>query len=69
MRKTLNRGNEEKGKLTSHRYKTEFAPAAFMASLKTWESRFNANVQFIDKQYAGYYIYSTFCYFCREILK
>lgn len=55
--------------IIAHKYRTEFTPAAFMASLKTWESRFDANVQFIDKQYAGYYIYSTFCYFCREILK
>lgn len=44
-------------------------PAAYMASLKTWESRFGCNVQFIDSQYSGYYIYSTFSYFCREVLK
>lgn len=55
--------------IIAHKYKTEFTPAAYMASLKTWESRFNANVQFIDRSYSGYYIYSTFCYFCREILK
>lgn len=55
--------------IIAHKYRTGFAPAAFMASLKTWESRFNTNVQFINRQYAGYYIYSTFCYFCREILK
>ena len=55
--------------IISHRYKTELSPAAFMASLKTWESRFNCNVQFIDRQYAGYYITSTFQYFARESLK
>lgn len=53
----------------SHKYKTDFSPAAFMASLKTWESRFGCNVQFIDKQYAGYYIISTFQYYAREVLK
>lgn len=52
-----------------HEYRTEMKPAAYMASLKTWESRFGCNVQFIDGSYSGYYIYSTFCYFCREILK
>lgn len=55
--------------IIGHKYRTEFTPAAYMASLKSWESRFNANVQFIDKQYSGYYIYSTFSYFCREMLK
>lgn len=55
--------------IINHKYKTEFNPTAYMASLKTWESRFNANVQFINKQYAGFYIYSTFSYFCREALK
>lgn len=52
-----------------HKYRTEFTSAAFMASLKTWESRFGCNVQFIDSQYSGYYIYSTFSYYCREVLK
>lgn len=55
--------------IIGHKYHTEFTPAAFMASLKTWESRFGCNVQFIDSQYSGYYIYSTFSYFCREVLK
>lgn len=55
--------------IIGHKYQTEFTPAAYMASLKTWESRFDANVQFIDRQYAGYYIFSTFSYFCREALK
>jgi len=55
--------------IIGHKYRTEFTPAAFMASLKTWESRFGCNVQFIDSQYSGYYIYSTFSYFCREVLK
>lgn len=55
--------------IIGHKYRTEFTPAAYMASLKTWESRFGCNVQFIDSQYSGYYIYSTFSYFCREVLK
>lgn len=55
--------------IIAHRYRTEFAPAAFMASLKTWESRFGCNVQFIAPEYAGYYITSTFQYFARENLK
>lgn len=55
--------------IIAHKYKTDFTPAAFMASMKTWESRFGCNVQFIDRQYSGYYIVSTFQYFAREMLK
>ena len=44
-------------------------PAASMASLKTFEHRFDANIQFISPEYAGYYIVSTFQYYAREILK
>lgn len=55
--------------IISHRYRTEFTPAAYMASLKTFEHRFDTNIQFISPEYSGYYIYSTFVYFCRETLK
>lgn len=55
--------------IIGHRYNTQFAPAAFMASLKAWEARFNCNVQFIDRQYSGYYIMATFQYCTREMLK
>ena len=55
--------------IIGHDYKTEFKPTAYMASLKTFEHRFQANVQFIDKQYSGYYIVSTFQYFAREALR
>ena len=55
--------------IIGHKYNTQFAPAAYMASLKTWESRFGCNVQFIDSQYSGYYIVSTFQYYAREVLK
>lgn len=63
---------EDAGGYTSiinHAYNTQFAPVSFMSSLKTWESRFGCNVQFISNQYSGYFIYSTFSYFAREILK
>ena len=63
---------EEPGGYSSvigHKYRTDLKPAAYMASLKTWEHRFGTNVQFIDRQYSGYYIVSTFQYYAREILK
>ena len=55
--------------IIGHKYCTEFTPAAYMASLKTFEHRFDANIQFISPEYAGYYIVSTFQYYAREILK
>ncbi len=55
--------------IIGHAYKTQMKPAAFMASLKTWEHRFDTNVQFIDPRYSGYYITSTLQYFVREALK
>lgn len=55
--------------IINHAYNTQLTPVSFMSSLKTWESRFGCNVQFIDSQYSGYFIYSTFSYFCREVLK
>lgn len=55
--------------IIGHKYRTQMRPGAFAASLKTWEHRFGANVQFIDKQYSGYLIASTFQYFAREALK
>ena len=55
--------------IISHKYGTKFEPAAYMASLKTWEHRFDANIQFISPEYAGYYIVSTFQYYAREKLK
>ena len=55
--------------IIGHKYRTEFTPAAYMASLKTFEHRFDANIQFISPEYAGYYIISTFQYYAREILK
>lgn len=55
--------------IIGHKYHTEFTPAAFMASMKTWESRFGCNIQFIDRQFSGYYIVSRFTYFMREKLR
>lgn len=55
--------------IISHKYNTQLTPVSFMSSLKTFEHRFDANIQFISPEYAGYYIVSTFQYFCREVLK
>lgn len=55
--------------IIAHRYKTEFTPTAYMASMKAFEARHDVHVQFIDRRYSGYYILTTFQYFLRERLK
>lgn len=55
--------------IIKHNYRTEFSSSAYMASLKTWEHRFDTNIQFISREYAGYYITSTFQYYAREMLR
>lgn len=55
--------------IITHGYKTGMKPAAFMASLKTWEHRFDANVQFIAPEYSAFYIMATLQYFVREALR
>ena len=55
--------------IMNHQYRTELNPVSFVASLRTFEHRYNANIQFIDPSNAGYYIYSTLYYYLRERLK
>ncbi len=54
--------------IMEHDYHTEFKPLQYVTSLKSFENKYNLNIQFIDKRYAGYIIYSTFYYFMRERL-
>lgn len=54
--------------IIEHHYHTEFQPVAYLASLKSFEQRYNLQIQFIDPQYTGYLIYSTFYYYMREAL-
>ncbi len=52
--------------IMEHKYKTDFKPLPYVASLKSFENRYGLNIQFIDRQYSGYIIYSTFYYYMRE---
>jgi len=51
------------------RYRSEYDPKAFLASLKSWEIRYNFGTSFIDKKYSGNFIYFTLRYFLYEFLK
>lgn len=53
--------------IMEHRYETKYKPLAYIASLKSWENRFDMKTQFIDRQYSGYIIWSTFYYYLRDV--
>jgi len=52
-----------------HRYNTKYDPKAFVAALKTYETRYNLDINYIGCGSAGNFIYNTFYYFLREHLK
>lgn len=54
--------------IMKHNYNTQLKPTSYMASLKSFEQRYDLKMQFIDPQYSGYNIYSTFYYYMRNKL-
>ena len=55
--------------IIGHRYKTQYEPKSFLASLKTYEARFNLRLNFIPLVCAGNFIYHTLYYYLREYLR
>lgn len=55
--------------IVKHNYNTQYEPKSFIATLKTYEARYNINTSFVTKGGAGNYIYYTFRYYLREYLK
>lgn len=55
--------------ICNHTYRTQFNPVSYVASLKTFESRYDMNLQFITPELSGHFIVSTFHYFARESLR
>jgi len=51
------------------KYRSGYEPKAFLASLKSWEIRYNFSTSFIDKKYSGNFIYYTLRYYLYEFLK
>ena len=54
--------------IMKHNYNTQLKPTSYMASLKSFEQRYDLKMQFIDPQHSGYNIYSTFYYYMRNKL-
>lgn len=55
--------------ILNHKYRSQFKPKSFLASLKTFEARYNLNINFIKKELAGNFIYVTLLYHLRCYLK
>lgn len=55
--------------IMAHNYKTEYNPMSFLASLHSFNERYNLNMTFIkDNKSTGQFIYFSFYYFLRNLL-
>lgn len=50
-------------------YRSEYKPKSFVATLKSFQARYNLSIEFIDKKLSPNSIYYTLYYYAREILK
>lgn len=55
--------------IVKHNYDTEYNPVSFIATLDTFEARYNIITSFISKAAAGNFIYHKFKYHLREYFK
>lgn len=55
--------------IVSHRYKSQYDPKSFVATLQTYTARYGLNINFVPATCAGNFIYFTLLYHCREYLK
>ena len=55
--------------ILNQNYKTKLNSSSFFSSLMTFQSRYDLNIQFVNKKIAHKYIYSSFYYYFREYLK
>jgi hypothetical protein len=61
--------NADDSFIVGHKYKTQYDPKAFIATLKTYEARYNLGINFVPGVCAGNFIYHTLYYYLREWLK
>jgi ERCC4-type nuclease len=52
-----------------HDYRTDLNEKSYIASLFSFQARYNLEIQFIPSKMSGWFIYNTFKYFLREELK
>jgi len=56
-------------KIINHKYNTEYNEKSFLASLLTFGHRYGININFIDKKYAGLFIYQQLYYYVYNEIK
>lgn len=56
-------------KIINHRYNTDLSEKSFLATMFTYGHRYNIDINFIEKRYAGMFIYYQLFYYVREQLK
>lgn len=55
--------------IINHKYRTEYKPVSFLASLHSFADRYNFSITFMkDKNLSGQFIYLTMYYFLRNYL-
>lgn len=52
--------------IINHNYKTEYKPLSYLATLNSFEARYNLKTSFVKRQAAGNFIYHKFLYYLRE---
>lgn len=56
-------------KIIEHNYSTQYNEKSFIASLFTFAHRYGIDLHFINKKYAGMFIYMQLYYYARKVLK
>jgi ERCC4-type nuclease len=56
-------------KIIEHKYDTQYNEKSFLASLFSFAHRYGIDVHFVNKKYAGMFVYMQMYYFTREFLK
>ncbi len=56
-------------KIIEHKYDTQYNEKSFLASLFSFAHRYGIDIHFINKKYAGTFVYMQLYYFAREFLK
>ena len=55
--------------ILQHNYRTKYKPKSFVASLATFQARYNLDIRFLDSSLSGNFIYYSCRYWLREYLK
>ncbi len=53
----------------NHNYQSKLTPQSFIGTLHSWSTKYNVPFVFINKEYVAQYIYFTFYYYLRYLLK